>query len=218
MIKVNFRGISNNGPKQEAIARRACAALEKALNHPSFAEQVGSARYEETRFEDEDGRSFSVPPEEVYRYIASGAELGTASDSTIDIEVSLEDRNDVGGTWPGILPFYTSYWFINECIEADNDYISLASHFIHEWLHVSGFYHYPDNDARNDVPYTVQEIISDILKELALGSPVSEVNKSVSVADLAPMENKLLKANCGAHRKSDAFAALPKGQSDNLIM
>ena len=150
-------------------------------------------------FEDQNGRSFSVPPREVYNYIASGAEMGTISDSTIDIEVSLEERNDVGGTYPGRLPFYTAFWFIDECIEYD-DHISLASHFIHEWLHVQGFYHHPDNSAREDVPYTVQKIVSDILKELVSAS--SGINKSVSAADktdvaLAPMEEKLFAAGCG---------------------
>ena len=223
MIKVNFRGIGNNGPKQEAIARLACAALEKALNHPSFAERVGRARYRETRFEDQDGRSFSVPPGEVYSYIASGAERDTAHDSTIDLEVWLEQRGDVGGTIPGTLPFYTAFWFINGCIEND-DHISLASHFIHEWLHVSGFYHYPDNDAREDVPYRVQEIISDILKESELGMPASGSDKSAAIGDrtdavLAPMEGKLLAAGCGAHRRSDDAVVGPAAPSaDDPIM
>ena len=216
MIKVNLRGISNNGPKQEAIARLACTALEQALNHPNFAERVGRARYRETRFEDEDGRSFSVPPREVYSYIASGSERETASDSTIDIEVSLEKRSDVGGTYPGRLPFYTAFWFINGCIKS-GDHISLASHFIHEWLHVSGFYHHPDNSAREDVPYVVQKIVSDSLKELALGSPSSGIDKSAS--NLAPMETQLLAADCGARRRSDdAFVEPTKRPIDDLLM
>jgi hypothetical protein len=222
MIKVNFRGISNNGPKQEAIARLACSALEEALNNPSFGERVGRARYRETRFEDQNGRSFSVPPGEVYNYIASGAEMGTANDSTIDIEVDLMDMSSVGATWPGRLPFNTAYWFINGCIE-DNDHISLASHFIHEWLHVSGFYHHPNNGAREDVPYIVQQIVSDILKDLALGSPASSINKSTPAIDktdvvLAPMEYKLLETDCGAHNRSDAFVAPSTRPSNDLIM
>lgn len=226
MIKVNFRGISNTKkPEQEVIARRACAALEQALNHPSFAGRVASAPYLETRFWDEDWNSFSVPPQEVYNYIASGAEMGTAGDSTIDIEVCLMKRNDVGGTVPGELPFYTSYRFIDGCIEWD-DYISLAEHFIHEWLHVAGFHHHPDNDAREDVPYTVHEIVGDILKDMAKAARAGRAGGRASVAkrnddtdaDLAPMEKYLLAGDCGARGPSeDASAGSGAGPVDDLL-
>ena len=36
---------------------------------------------------------------------------------------------------------------------------------MHEWLHVAGFIHFPNNSARDDVPYTLGKIVREILKE-----------------------------------------------------
>lgn len=163
--KVTLKKISNNGPKQKAIAEQACALLEQAINHPNFKEMVESAKYRQTRFRDGEGRAFSVPVNEILNYITSGIERGTAEDQEIDIEVALMklDGNPVGSTIPGKLPFFTSYWFINECLRKESGPANLARHFIHEWLHVSGFYHHPDNSARKDVPYNVGDIVVNLL-------------------------------------------------------
>lgn len=203
MITVNFRGIHNHGPKQEAIARRACEALQQAVNHPDFAGRVAGASYRETRLRRADRSWTSVPPAEVYGYIASGAEMGTSGDATIDIEVHLRTMSSVGSTALGRLPFSTAFWFINECIE-ENDPISLASHFMHEWLHVAGFYHHPDNGARGDVPYVVQAIVADLLKQTAAPDPRAEH------VTRAPVEARLLAAECRAHTDAAAEAALPE--------
>ena len=213
MIRVDFHGISNNGPKQEAIARRACSALQDAVNHPDFKRRVSSATYRETRFVDHDGNYIKVPREKIYGYIASGAEQGTANDATIAIQVSLKSMSSVGSTAIGVLPFSTAFWFINQCIEED-DHISLASHFIHEWLHVAGFYHHPNNGAREDVPYTVQEIVSDILKEMA--APPGHNEAAETSRSLAPVEENLLAAGCGAH-ETDVPADVPEPSGDDPI-
>ena len=194
-IKVTLQKISNNGPKQEAFAIRACEALEEALNHPDFNERVVNATYKETRFRDGSGRWFSVPAHEIPDYITSGIERGTTRDSEIDIKVYLKwfRSGILGSTTLGKLPFYTAFWFINGCIESD-DYISLARHFIHEWLHVSGFYHYPNNKARKDVPYVVGDIVRDLL--LFLGDK--------NVDDLV-MEEAFLTSECGATETTNSI-------------
>ena len=161
-ISVKLHEITNAGPKQKDIARRACAALETALNHPDFKSRVESATYKETRWWDARGNSRSIPKEEIYGYVASGLERDTPADQEVDIKVKLARMNSVGSTVPGKLPFRTAYWFINECIEED-DVASLAGHFLHEWLHVAGFHHYPDNSARDDVPYVLGELAIELL-------------------------------------------------------
>ena len=161
-IKVTLHEIRNAGPKQTEIAKRACEALQGVLNDPEFARRVAAASYRETRFADAQGNSRSVPPDEIFGYIASGAERGTAADQEIDLQVKLARMRSVGSTIPGRLPFRTAYWFVNQCI-AEDDPASLAAHFLHEWLHVSGFYHHPDNSAREDVPYVLGGIVTDLL-------------------------------------------------------
>ena len=106
-----------------------------------------------------------MPAARIYRCIRSGRERGTATDGEIDLAVRLAELPEgvVGETTPGKLPFRTARWFIQGCVE-DDDVVSPACHFIHEWLHVAGFYHSPDNKARGDVSYLVGDIVRDLLR------------------------------------------------------
>jgi len=128
-----------------------------------------------------------VPPDEVIRLIAAGAERGTQPDGKIGLRVKLDTlpAGVVGSTELGMLPFRTAIWFVDGCHE-QGDVISLARHFIHEWLHVAGFYHYPDNQARGDVPY----VIGDIVRGLLL--------RDKGLAENPRMARMLDEASCGA--------------------
>lgn len=209
-IKVTLKKISNHGPKQKAIAEQACLFLEKALNHPNFRQMVESEHYRETRFRDHEGRAFSVAVNEVYNYIASGSERGTSEDAEIDIEVALKDLGSgtLGATTPGKLPFHTAYWFIKQCISR-NDPVSLARHFIHEWLHVSGFYHYPNNKARKDVPYNV----GDVVKAILLGDSKARTEDSDPSSPAYALEH----GDCGASQQNLAHD-IDSGNREDLHM
>ena len=76
-IRVTLDEAIDADSRQAALMRRACGLLETALNHPEFAGLVAGAPYEETRFEDAEGGKRTVPPDEVLRLIAAGAERGT---------------------------------------------------------------------------------------------------------------------------------------------
>jgi hypothetical protein len=180
-IKVKLHEIINAGPKQTDIAKRACTALETALNHADFRKRVEAATYKETRWWDRDGNSRSIPVAEIYGYVAAGLERDTAADQEIDIKVKLARMNSVGSTVPGKLPFRTAYWFVNECITRD-DPARLAGHFLHEWLHVAGFHHHPNNSARDDVPYVLGEIVIELLKEEKGFMPSSALAAEVAAA------------------------------------
>ena len=163
-IRVTLHELAGADEAQLVLARRAAAALQEAVNDPAFEGRVAAAPYKATMFSDGD-KSWSVPPAYVYSIIESGAERGTAEDREIDLEVRLDDlpKGVVGETTPGKLPFRTARWFIQGCVE-DDDVVSPACHFVHEWLHVAGFYHCPDNRARGDVSYLVGDIVRDLLR------------------------------------------------------
>lgn len=180
-ISVKLHEIINAGPEQSDFATRACSALEKALNHPDFKSRVESATYKETRWWDARGNSRSIPTSEIYGYIASGLERDTPADQEIDIKVKLASISSVGSTIPGKLPFRTAYWFINECI-AEDDVARLAGHFLHEWLHVAGFHHHPDNNARDDVPYVLGKLVVELLADREGFTASSTVEKAVAAA------------------------------------
>ena len=165
-VTVTLHSILDAGPKQIAIAHRACALLEAALNDPRFPAMVAAENYRETRFADASGAWRSVAVSDIADMVFAGRERGTEADAEIDLEVRLDGfrRGILGSTLPGVLPFRTAYWFINDCIQHDEP-AELAGHFMHEWLHVSGFYHWPDNGARDDVAYH----LGNIVRRLARG-------------------------------------------------
>ena len=61
----------------------------------------------------------------------------------------------LGGTALGCQPIHPARWFVDRCIAA-GDAVNLAGHFMHEWMHLSGFYHWPDNKARGVVLVTTK--------------------------------------------------------------
>lgn len=163
-ITVTLNKLEAAGPKQRAIAAEACRLLESALNHPSFAAKVKSSRYIATWHWDGTSQDVRKTPDEVLMYILNGAETGTSNDMEVDLEVELVQlkRGIVGETTLGKQPIHTGYWFINNCIAA-GDPVSLAAHFMHEWMHIAGFYHRGGNDARDDVAYVIGNLVQEIL-------------------------------------------------------
>jgi hypothetical protein len=168
-IKVTLHSLKGAGEKQQMLARRAVVELEWALNHPSFADRVRHKQF--TRWHrNEQHRETELPVEEILIIIESGRELYSDADHEIDLSVRLKLMpRAVGKTPIGGPIIRTAYWFINDCVRDDNP-AELAAHWMHEWLHVAGFYHRGGNDAREDVPYVVGEVILEMVSEkLGLG-------------------------------------------------
>lgn len=168
-IKVTLHRLKGAGDKQQRLAHRAVEELEWALNHPSFADRVRRARF--TRWHsDEQQRATELPVQEILTIIESGRELYSDGDHEIDLSVRLRYmRRAIGVTSIGGPIIHTAYWFMNECVRDDNP-AELAAHWMHEWLHVAGFFHRGGNGARGDVPYVVGEVILAMVSEkLGLG-------------------------------------------------
>src|SRR5687767_10660029 len=104
MIRVVLHELAGADARQSALASRAAAALEEAVNDPTFKPRVGAAPYKATMFSDGE-KSWPVPPARIYDCIASGRERGTAADREIDLRIVLEDLPEgvVGETTPGKL-------------------------------------------------------------------------------------------------------------------
>lgn len=171
-IKVSLHSLENAGPKQRALIERAIELIERAVNHPDFIPRVRSAPYKQTRFSPRTGPAFTATVEDIVAVLQNGRERDTADDAEIDLEITLAKLRApsplragvVGHTDTGRQPVTTAYWFMNDCIARD-DAISPARHFLHEWLHVAGFVHFPNNSARDDPPYLIGEIVQDILND-----------------------------------------------------
>jgi len=179
-IKVTLNKLERAGPKQEKITIDACNLLEQALNHSTFPQKVQQAEFKASWHQSPERRDIQLTNDEVLKLILSGKEQSSENDYEIDLHIRYKKlrhwykpwSSTIGSTNLGKFPICTSYYFVNDCIK-NADPISLAAHFMHEWLHVAGFYHHGGNDARDDVAYVIGNIVHDILEELTDASDES---------------------------------------------
>jgi hypothetical protein len=177
---------------QRKLILDAAALIRKAVATPAFRSRVLNHNFNgRTHFRDKNG-DVQKSNAEVLAIIDKGLERNTNADSEIDILVRLwsHPRGTVGSTTLGRQPVKTAYWFANRCV-ASNDAISMARHLMHEWLHVAGFYHYPDNSARGDVPYVVGGFIREVLNQDKALVPAGMVEDPVLVTLLDFVEDEV---------------------------
>ena len=204
MINVELGYIKHAGPKQTAIANDAINSLNYALNHPDFKSRLLNAYFKELMFQPKGGPERRITPIEAYEKLVDGAELGGVVDGVITINVKLKKYRHVGVWNFGDDYFTTAYWVINRAISAGN-HIGLAANFIHEWCHVAGFRHHPNNNARDDMPYNLGNIVSDLLRERI--AEENGINKSLSKKLSAPYIHDFM--ICGAEAEEEGETGTP---------
>lgn len=177
-IRVTFEADGDWSSAQHAFGKRVAERLEQALNHESFRKSVLAASYSASWMRDAQGMNHSVSATEVYEAIAHGLELGTGKDLEIDLKVRLGFSrrwrrrwrrrvfNKVLGSTSIGGPVITTNGYYFEDARDDGDVADLAGHWMHEWMHVAGFYHHGGNRARGDVAYVIGQIVERIVDEL----------------------------------------------------
>ena len=170
-ITVALQTLDGANPRQDAFVRLAVERLAEAVAQPAFLARIESAGYTETRWAPEQGRWRALTPQEISARVREGCERGTEPDGTIDLWLDLIDlpppssgKQVLGSTALGTTPSRTARWFVDLCAER-GDAVNLAGHLLHEWAHVSGFYHWPDNRARGDVAYVLGRLVREALAE-----------------------------------------------------
>lgn len=168
-VKLDLRGSVTD--EQKHIMELGRNYLEKAINDPSFGERLLKLKFTSTRFRKSNGIVEEKSNEDILKIIREGIERPNRNDepkpkNQIELRVVLvpKKKPTVGSTVLGKLPIRTGYWFVNAAARRP-DAVSIARHLMHEWLHVAGFYHYPDNSARGDVPYEVGSLVRDLLHQ-----------------------------------------------------
>lgn len=166
---VALSDVSGADEAQRRLIERAIARLAEAVGDAGFLRAVAKADYVETRWAQRDGQWRSFTGDEIAARIAEGTERGTAGDQVLDFSFALVDlpgpesgKQVLGSTALGRQPIHPATWFVDRCAHA-GDAVNLASHFMHEWMHLSGFYHWPDNKARGDAPYVVGRLVRETL-------------------------------------------------------
>lgn len=159
MTKVTLHSLKNAGPKQTALASEAVAVLESIVNSDEFSSAVRSFEYSSTWIRRDDDTEEQTSIEELLTTILSGREWRSTPDHEVDLKILLRrNRREIGSVeYPGASEIRTSYWFINQCLE-NGDPLSLAAHWIHEWVHVAGYMHGRHQAA--DAAYGTGDIVS----------------------------------------------------------
>jgi hypothetical protein len=171
---------SNWTDECEEFGRSVAARMQKSLNSEMFWHELRGAAYAATLFQGEDGAQSETPASEVLEAIRMGLERGTISDSEIDLQVHLGFSfrwrrrwrrrilpKVLGSTTPGGPTITTNGYYFLDALESPQgpDYADIASHWMHEWMHVAGFVH-RRNRSRGDVAYVVGNIMEDVVDSI----------------------------------------------------
>lgn len=181
-LSVILRDVRNADAAQRAFIERAIGRLGEAVADAGFLAAVANADYVETRWSPLHGQWRALTGAEIAARIAAGTERGTDSDGVLEFAFDPVDLDGpetghpvLGSTKLGCLPIHPARWFLDRCREA-GDAVNLAGHFMHEWMHLSGFYHWPDNKARGDAAYVVGRLVRETLEP----KYAAEVNPSIT--------------------------------------
>ena len=155
---------------QRAFIQCAIARLGEALADASFLSRVACADYTETRWTPLHGQWRAMTGREIAHLIERGVERGGEADGVLQFRFALADlpgpesgKTVLGSTALGCQPIHPARWFVDRCLAA-GDAVNLASHFMHEWMHLAGFYHWPDNKARGDAAYVAGRLVRESLQ------------------------------------------------------
>ena len=168
-LQVALLGVDGADAEQTRFIERAIERLGEAVADPAFLPAIAAADYVETRWTPLHGRWLALTPAEVADRIAGGAERDRPADGVLEFRFALADlpspdsgKTVLGSTALGCQPIHPARWFVERCRAAD-DAVNLAGHFMHEWMHVCGFFHWPDNKARGDAAYVAGRIVRETL-------------------------------------------------------
>jgi predicted TIM-barrel fold metal-dependent hydrolase len=167
MTEVLLHELTTSRLEHRTFADRTVETLREVVNHPAFLEAVRSSKYSSTWRSIDSGRRERATPDAIAELIATGHERGSVADSVIDLRVVVEplSSGSLGVVYPPSPVIHTNISFYEEWMNVP-DPLSLAAHWMHEWMHVVGFYH-PFFQKRRDVAYRVGDLVSVIGRDIA---------------------------------------------------
>ena len=161
-----FTYIQGTGKHLE-FASKAINILTEVVNHADFEKKVLQTKFSYCVLTNDQGKKVPATNEQVIAIIKSGKEWNKTADNNINLQIHLEKlrRKKVGyvtGTQPLITTNtrFFDYWLVEDM------FLSLAAHWMHEWLHVAGFRHEDSSVDEEDMNYTVGKIVMEVGKSL----------------------------------------------------
>ena len=175
MISVALNSFENGTQGQHAFALSSAAYLEDMVNNPVFLEKLKTVTYSRNIYFPNDTIQIEATNDDLIRVITGGIEwmanpTGHKPDNEIDLKVRLEDMPNgiYGGADHPDPTIKTSKKFFAQWF-SENNWIALAGHWFHEWLHVAGFQHKfrqpSEQPDYNDAVYTVGNLLVNAYAE-----------------------------------------------------
>lgn len=164
-MTVKLLPLADADAHRSGFAVRAVEKLQLVINDPRFRTKLDSAQYVGRRFETAEGRMIDASNDLVRDIITGGKERGTSPDGVIELQVRfarLLRRGTLGFVLPSSPIITTNTRFFD--LWQPDDYLSLAAHWMHEWMHVAGFRH---GDGAADVAYSIGDFVIEIGRALA---------------------------------------------------
>jgi hypothetical protein len=173
---VKLQKIENATGEQKAFIENVCKLLNRVFeDETGLVNAIKAKEYKQARYKKfgKNPGAINMSKEGIVQVILEGREAAQQdaekADRVIDLEVKLypHRKGTVGSTTLGKQPIKPAFWFIERCMSSEKkDGVSMARHLMHEWCHVAGFFHYPDNSARGDVPYVIGDVFRERIKAL----------------------------------------------------
>lgn len=145
------------------FAKKSASFLSEIINHKKFQSAIASAKFSYCVLVDEYGSPQQVGNEKVLEIINAGQEWKSTPDSNLNLSVNIKKlrRKVVGAVYPPSPVITTNSRFYDYWMNS-GDALSLAAHWLHEWLHVAGFYHKGGAVDENDLNYVVGKIAVEV--------------------------------------------------------
>ncbi|MEZ5307285.1 MAG: hypothetical protein R2684_09090 [Pyrinomonadaceae bacterium] len=184
MIKVSLNSLESENQEQSEFAARAIALLEGIVNQEEFKRGVLDARFSYRQFRTDAGRYVTFDNAEIWVLISGGKELNQLPDYELDFNCRFRKTSRSAKKMGYVIPpkplITTNTTWLKHL--SPYDHLSLAAHWMHEWMHVSGFVH-PDNDRilHSDVAYTIGRLTKSVGIDLIGGGRKSAEIESLGM-------------------------------------
>lgn len=184
MTKVELETIDSPQwrPWHTTASLRASSFLEEMINQEgstSFLERVAKAKFSYIEYHSGGNVRSDVSASEIRDIIRDGRATGGPSDGILKLRVQLIEygactrlRCYMGYTNIGGTIIHTNVHWMDQHVNRNGnehrgkDIVSIAAHWLHEWMHVAGFRHKSNlRDDRQDVPYRVGSLLIEAARE-----------------------------------------------------
>lgn len=152
---------------QGDFATQAVRLLTQVVNAPQFIALVRGGHYSSALFQTDIGTRVQLSAQQLANLILMGKEQQQIANKTIDLQVTLAPlpRGVLGQSQPPNPRITTNTLYFDEWFRVRGT-LSLAAHWLHEWLHVAGLLHVGPTPDRADAVYQIAEMVVQIGRQL----------------------------------------------------